>query len=305
MSSIEEKYIVLHIEGGLGKNIAATSLILPLKKKYPDRKLIIVASWAILFLNDPRVYRAYALGSTQYFYDTYINGKDTIVLRREPYHENDHIMKKNSLHETWVKMYGLEYDKNNVNPQIFMNFTQKNNFQVWKRDKPIFLIHTGGGPFNTQNNQPSYTWTRDMPPMFAVEISKLMSRTHHVIQVCRQGGYTIDGVEVINKPTNMFDLFSLVLASDKRLLIDSCLQHAAAAFKQESTVLWVGTHPEMFGYDIHHNIVANTTECETKRIDSYLFDYDFNGLHHQCPYTEQKDIFNLQDIINSLKINLK
>ena len=37
MSSNSEKFVVLHIEGGLGKNIAATALISPLKKKYPDR----------------------------------------------------------------------------------------------------------------------------------------------------------------------------------------------------------------------------------------------------------------------------
>lgn len=304
MSSNSEKFVVLHIEGGLGKNIAATALISPLKKKYPDRKLVIVASWVMVFLNDPRVYRTYTLGSTHHFYDTYINGKDTIVFRREPYHENDHIMKKTSLHETWIKMYGLEYDKETVNPQIFMNFAQKSTTQNWKRNKPIFLIQTGGGPFNPQHSNLSYTWTRDMPPMFASEISKLMSRTHHVIQVSRERGYTIDGVEVVNKPINIFELFSLVLASDKRLLIDSCLQHAAAAFKLKSTVLWVGTHPEMFGYDIHHNIVANKLTYDTQKIDSYLFDYDFNGLLHQCPYAQQKDMFNFQDIIDSLNISL-
>ena len=51
-----------------------------------------------------------------------------------------------------------------------------------------------------------------------------------------------------------FELFSLVRASAKRVLIDSCLQHAAAAYKLPSTVLWIGTHPEMFGYSMHTNM---------------------------------------------------
>ncbi len=37
---MEEKYIVWHIEGGLGKNIAATSLLSSLKEKHPERKMV-------------------------------------------------------------------------------------------------------------------------------------------------------------------------------------------------------------------------------------------------------------------------
>jgi uncharacterized phage-like protein YoqJ len=47
---MEEKYIVWHIQGGLGKNIAATALISDVKKKYSDRKLIMVVSWPDVFL---------------------------------------------------------------------------------------------------------------------------------------------------------------------------------------------------------------------------------------------------------------
>ena len=42
---MEEKYIVWHIEGGLGKNIAATALLNSLKEKHPERKIVIVASY--------------------------------------------------------------------------------------------------------------------------------------------------------------------------------------------------------------------------------------------------------------------
>jgi uncharacterized phage-like protein YoqJ len=46
-----EKYIVWHIQGGLGKNIAATSLLKSLQEKYDDRKIVIVASYPEVFLN--------------------------------------------------------------------------------------------------------------------------------------------------------------------------------------------------------------------------------------------------------------
>ena len=49
-----EKYIVWHIEGGLGKNVAATALLPSLAKKYKDRKIIIVASYPEVFLSRTR-----------------------------------------------------------------------------------------------------------------------------------------------------------------------------------------------------------------------------------------------------------
>jgi uncharacterized phage-like protein YoqJ len=75
---MEEKYIVWHIEGGLGKNVAGTALLTSLQQKYPDRKIIVVASYPEIFLNHPDAHRVYKMGSTQYFYDDYI--KDVIEI---------------------------------------------------------------------------------------------------------------------------------------------------------------------------------------------------------------------------------
>ncbi len=44
-SSSSNKYVVWHIEGGLGKNVAATALISAVQSKYKDRKLILVVSY--------------------------------------------------------------------------------------------------------------------------------------------------------------------------------------------------------------------------------------------------------------------
>ena len=84
-SKESDKYVVWHIEGGLGKNIAATALIEDVNKRYPDRKLVMVVSYPEIFLNNPHIHRVYRVGMTSYFYDDYINGKDTIIFRHEPY----------------------------------------------------------------------------------------------------------------------------------------------------------------------------------------------------------------------------
>jgi hypothetical protein len=95
------------------------------------------------------------------------------------------------------------------------------------------------------------------------------------------------------------ELFSLLLFSQKRLLIDSCLQHAAAALGLPSTVLWVGTSPKVFGYNLHTNVVA-TLPKTVKLPDSYLFDYNFNGTVHECPLFDS-NIFDINEIIQTLQ----
>ena len=52
-----EKYLIWHVQGGLGKNVSATSLIGDLKKRYSDRKLVMVVSWPEIFLNNTGIDR--------------------------------------------------------------------------------------------------------------------------------------------------------------------------------------------------------------------------------------------------------
>jgi hypothetical protein len=58
----QEKYVIWHIQGGLGKNIAGTSLVKDIVRTYPDRKLVMVVSWPEVFLNNPDIHRVYQLG---------------------------------------------------------------------------------------------------------------------------------------------------------------------------------------------------------------------------------------------------
>ena len=92
------------------------------------------------------------------------------------------------------------------------------------------------------------------------------------------------------------NLFWLLQSSNKRILIDSCLQHAAAAMNLPSTVLWVGTSPILFGYKQHLNVVAKLPKKANQLVDSTLFDYQFTGHDFQCPYMELNDIFSQEDL---------
>lgn len=289
----KDKYVVWHIEGGLGKNIAATSLISSIKQKYEDRKLIIVASYPEIFLNFPEIDRVYATGSTPYFYQDYIEDKDTLVFRQEGYFQNGHIKKQQHLIQSWCELLGLEY--NQQQPVLLPNLVQKRMINAWQREKPVLILQTNGGPLGDER---IYSWTRDMPPAIATQIAQHYSRDYHVIQICRNEREAIPGIESVYQSLSNFELLTALAVSQKRILIDSSLQHAAAALRLPSTVLWIGTSPKVFGYDLHTNITAAEPKYKSKLIDSYLFDYSFDGRPEQCPYDSPEEMFNVQEVID-------
>lgn len=295
-----EKYLVFHVEGGLGKNIGATSVLPALKSKYKDRKLVVMASWPEVFLNNPHVHRVYRLGATPYFWDEYVKNSDTLFMRREPYFESGHITQKDNLIKTWHKMYDLEY-KEGIRPEIHMNMMQAAYSQMWRREKPVMVLHTSGGPI--ADGQPVYAWTRDIPQPLANEIVNRFGSQYHIIQICKDQSQAIQhpSVESVFKSLSNYELFSLLLVSAKRVLIDSCLQHAAAAFNLPSTVLWIGTKPNIFGYDIHNNITANTPSGNTKLPDSVYFDFQLGGLYHECPYKDVNEIFDTKKVLDEIE----
>lgn len=291
----KDKFVIWHIEGGLGKNIAATSIIEDVAKKYSDRKLIMVVSYPEIFINNPHIHRVYRVGTTNYFYDDYIRDKDTILFKQEPYHQSGHITQKKHVIENWCDIIGLSYTEQL--PKLYPNAIQKNLSSAYYRNKPIMVIQTNGGGFNSNYG---YAWSRDLPYYLSVAIAEKFSTDYHIIQVTRPNSPLIPNVEHITQQTSNFEQFAILAASEKRVLIDSFMQHAAAAMGLPSTVLWVGTSPINYGYKMHKNITANQPKGTTKMIDSYMFEYQFDGVVHECPYNDFTEIFNVNEILNSI-----
>ena len=289
------KYSIFHLEGGLGKHVAATAVAKAIKNTHPDRKLIVVCAYPEIFLNLNFVDRVYRIGNAPYFYQDYIEGKDSLIFKHEPYFSTDHILKKSSLIESWCKVYNLEY--RGELPELVFNLRQKQyGVNKWSRERPIMVIQTNGGPLTDQPYP--YSWTRDIPYLTAQDLVYHFSNDYHIIQIARNEANRLQGVEFINEPMSNMELFSLLLMSQKEILIDSALQHASAALGKKSTVLWVATSPKVFGYEMHNNIQANLPQ-DVKLPDSYLFDYNFNGAIHECPLLDD-NIFDINEIIASV-----
>lgn len=297
---MKSKYSIFHVQGGIGKHIAATAVAKAIKANHPDRKLVVVCAYADIFINLPYVHRVYTLGATQYFYQEYIQDKDSILFHNEPYYTTNHIHKRKRLIENWCDMYGIKYS--GERPEIRFNKLQQNiSREFWKRKKPVMIIHTNGGLMTIEAKP--YSWTRDMPFDLAEKLVDYYKSEYHIIQLTKVNSPKLEGVEHIfatpEKSLSLMEYFSVVLHAKKRILIDSCVQHAAAALNKKSTVLWNGTSPKVFGYDIHDNI-CTTVPYDFKLPGSYLFDFDFDGNEVEYPYEEGTELFDFNEIIKSV-----
>ncbi len=294
---MSDKYCVFHVQGGLGKHVASTAVARAIKNNYPDRKLIVVCVYTEVFINLGWVDRVYQLGNTQYFYSEYIENVDSLIFHNEPYFTTDHIHKRLPLIQTWCKLYNLEY--NGEQPEIVFNKLQKDiSSQHWRQgNKPVMVIHTNGGIHNDQSRK--YCWARDMPHDVAQQIVDKYHKKYTIYQVCKQYSDRLNNAHIVDQPMSNMELFSLILNSDKRILIDSCLQHAAAALGLSSIVLWNGTSPKVFGHDLHTNIVAKEPG-NFKLPGSLYFDFDFLGQEQEYPYLEDVELFNIEDILIAL-----
>tara|TARA_B100001175_G_C19435848_1_gene603536 strand:- start:19 stop:912 length:894 start_codon:yes stop_codon:yes gene_type:complete len=294
-----KKYSLFHVQGGFGKHIAATAVAKCIKNNHPSRELILTAVYTEIYQNLPFVDRVYQLGNTSYYYQTYVEDMDSLIFANEPYFTTDHVNKKLPLIQTWSKMYGLKY-KGEM-PQITFNHLQKKIAkEFWtnrSNGKPILVIQTNGGLLNEQR---PYLWARDMPIALAQKLVDHYEKDYHIFQITKPTGEVLDGVEVINTPMSNMELVSILLQSEKRIFIDSCMQHAAAALKMPSVVLWNGTSPKVFGWEMHTNIQARKP-AKFKLPNSVFFDFDFIGVEAEYPYVdEEEDIFDFDKIIEAV-----
>lgn len=291
-----DKYVIFHIDGGCGKNIVATAVVKSIKAAYPDHKLIVVTAWPDVFAHNPNIHRVYRFGNIPYFYEDYIDKKDSIILRNEPYHSGDLLYKRKSLTEIWCDVFNIPcIDKK---PEIFLAEREllfaENQLQ---KQGPILLIQSSGGA--DQQGHP-YSWSRDLPPVFAQEIvNSVKDKFNKILHVRRDNQPELQNT--IKVTDGFRNLFCYIAHSDKILGIDSVVQHAAAAFNKKATVGWISNSPIVFGHEIHHNILASGAKSFRHRIDSYLEEDDWTGgKFHECPYDNINNLFDKDQFIESL-----
>jgi len=282
-----DKFVILHSEGGHGKQVMATAVCRAIKKKYPDRKLIVVTAWDGPFFYNPDVWRFYTFGQMQYFFDDYINN-DTIILRHEVYHSEDHILQRKHLVDSWCDMYDIKSDGHE--PKIYLNPREVEiaRDKIKPDQRPIMLLQTHGGSPNAQYSKKS--WFRDMPIEIAQKLVNYYSKSYRILHIRTPEQPALAGTELLNLPFR--ELYAVFPLSSKRLFIDSFAQHVATALGLQSTVVWIGNKPEVFGYESNINILPDEGHVRELNKFSYLDQFDISGQIQQFPY----DTINMLDI---------
>tara|TARA_R110002020_G_scaffold153242_2_gene332616 strand:+ start:1432 stop:2331 length:900 start_codon:yes stop_codon:yes gene_type:complete len=293
---------VFQIEGGVGKHIAATAVIKAYKKAHPKRKIVVVCAFPEIFLRNKDVARHYRLGMVPYFYEDYIYKKDVQIYAQDPYRQTNHIIKKSHLVETWCDMVGVPY--NNEATEISFNFREKEvgaatiNALIPKNNKPVLIFQPFGGPGKDHQPHP-YAWTRDLHPSVAQAVVDKLKDKYNILHICYEFHPHLKDCIRFDGMISKKELFSMLSWSEKRLFIDSSLQHAAAAMRLPSIVTWVATKPEQFGYPLHNNL-RPSKEFPRGLVDSYLYDYNFTGTIHECPYDAPEDIYDADTIVDAV-----
>jgi len=242
----------------------------------------------------------YRLGNVPYFYQDYIQGKGTEVFAQEPYKQTSHISKKAHLIKTWCDMIGTEYD--GQSPKLPMNMREAGyidpELAAINKTKPLLLFQPFGGP-GKEHQADNYSWVRDIQPQVAQHIVDKLKEHYQILHVCYDFHPKLNDVIRYEKVVPKKNLFNLLRYADRCLFVDSSFQHAAAALGKPSTVVWVATQPEVFGYDMHENFKP-PVEFPEGTIDSFLHDYNFTGAVHECPYDDVNQMFDVDGIVNSL-----
>jgi hypothetical protein len=287
--------IIFQIDGGLGKCIMATALCEVFHKNNPDAKLIVVSGYPDVFLNNPFVHRSYAFGQQQYFYEEFIANQEVKIYAHNPYVEVGHVQRTEHLLFTWCQMFGYEY--NGEKPQLYLTNREIEFYSnKYIGDKPILTLQTNGG---APNQELKYSWARDIPTSVTQKVIDHFAKTHIICHIRREDQPAFENTIQISD--NFRSMCVLLMMSQKRLLIDSFAQHVCASLNLKSVVCWIGNSPNVFGYTIHNNIVANEWTKKPELRNAYLGLFNIAGDPIEIPYKNETEIFDIQTIIDALE----
>ena len=290
----DDKYVIFQIDGGHGKNVLATAVIRAIKKKYPERKLVVVSAWDGPFFYNPDVFRFYLYGQMQYFYDDFINA-DTKILAIDPYKTEDHFLHRKHLTKTWCDLYDIPYD--GYTPKLYLNPREEEIAidKIKPDGRPIMLLQTHGGSPTQQYSKKS--WFRDMPIELAQQLANHYSKKYRILHIKAPEQPQLQNVEELILPFR--EIYAVFPLSTKRVFIDSFAQHVAAGLGLQSTVLWIGNKPEIYGYPEHINILSTAKKINELNKFSYLEQFDISGQIQQFPY-DKVNVFDFNQVVKAI-----
>lgn len=288
--------IIFLVNGGAGKNVAATAVVSAIKKFYRDSNIIVVTGYDEVWYHNPNIWRVYKFSEIAYFYDNYIQSKNPIIFSHDPYNSEDYILKRKHLIEIWCNLCGVPY--NGEKPYIKFSQLEMKITEAWASqfNKPLFFLQTNGG---AQGQPLNISWARDIPLNVAEEIVQKYKDKYTILHIRREDQPSLKNT-ILHNPS-LRELMATFLFSSKRLLIDSFPQHLCAALNLRSTVCWIANDPTVLGYTIHDNILTSSNIIQESNKLAFLEKYDITGNSIQFPFSDMENLFNAKEIVENLE----
>ena len=286
--------IIFQIDGGLGKSIMGTAMVKVLRKRYKNAHIIVVTAYPDVFLNNPHINECFRIEQMGGAYLKYVKDQDCKIFVEDPYKNTSFLTEKEHLFKTWCKIYGLNY--NNEQPELHLTQPERDYFKpFYNVEKPIFAIQPNGGP---QGQGFNYSWTRDIPVPIVNDIIQHYKEDYTIVHIKRQDQYQYP--DTLSALDGFRSIAILLQLSKKRLLIDSFGQHLAAVMNVKSTVCWVTTKPQVFGYKLHDNILSNPFTKEPQIQNSVYQPFNLAQDISSIPYNDLKEVFDINKIVESI-----
>ena len=281
--------ILLGINGGIGKGIAATGAVRIAHEN--GHTVDVITAHPSIWEGNPHVNRVYDWNRMEYLHEK-IKDYDEVILQ-DPYRHSKFLLSECDLTCTYNYMVNEICEP--AAPQVFLNKAETLYVKELLKDvkKPIMVVQTNGGL------NEGYAWNRDLPLEEAVEVLNQFREEYEIIHLRMNGQLEIGGIKH-TADLNIRQCLVVLQMSSKRLLIDSVYQHACAALDLPATVLWVITQPNRFGYKLHDNILCNEPQLQNMdRLEGL-----FSGLDadvSKCPFAQNQKVFETKQIIKSLE----
>lgn len=242
------KYIIFEVAGDPMKDLAATAVVANLKRKYPEREIVVSTLWPEIWLHHPDIYRVYKLGATSYFYDDFIKDRNSLIFRLDPYLEEDFIYRRRHLIEIWSDLVGTKCE---IKKPI-IHFTAREIEATGKmidRGMPLFIFET-----RALLNKPLFDFWKTAPEIESVDFPSMMAIINAAqkeglfpLHIKRTDEPNLPGIDWINLPLRQL-LYAVGLGK-ATLFLNSFALQATAGLNVSANVLSSENDWKVWGYD--------------------------------------------------------
>ena len=243
------------VEGGVGKNVAFTSLIPKLAKK-DGQKIQIHTPYMDCFVFNPDILTVF--GDTSSFNHPNIL-KSNNIYYCEPYKSN-FIFGKEHLIQSYCNLLGVEYDETVVPKLYTSNYKERaNDWLIKNKIGKYMMIQFSGGQspigWNTTNSYHNNNPGRNYPPHLAKQVIKKLHQSYTnltIIDCTLTNEPGFKGTIKCDQP--YFIVHELLKEAEGFIGIDSCLNHFSASTGTPGVVIWGSTKWTQFGYTHNTNL---------------------------------------------------